>query len=139
MDTVGGGGGVFLEGGLGVRVRVRGQRRYGLFVDLLDHEGITGTIDWQDIAGPDRGRPRPDDFPIGAQFEAAVRKRLGPHSKAPRRHYLLTIPWNTGPVVSCAAAATVQAARTKAATAGERASCGHARASVESGRSLTGR
>jgi len=37
------------------------------------------------------------------------------------------------------AAATVQAAHTKAATAGERASSGQARARVESGRSLTGR
>lgn len=45
----------------------------------------------------------------------------------------------TGSACSCAAAATVQAARTKAATAGERASWGQARASVESGRSLTGR
>ncbi len=45
----------------------------------------------------------------------------------------------TGSACSCAAAATVQAARTKAATAGERASWGQARASVASGRSLTGR
>jgi hypothetical protein len=39
----------------------------------------------------------------------------------------------------CAAPATVQAARTKAATAGERASWSQATASVASGRSLTGR
>ena len=45
----------------------------------------------------------------------------------------------TGSACSCAAAAIVQAARTKAATAGERASWGQASASVESGRSLTGR
>jgi hypothetical protein len=46
-------------------------------------------------------------------------------------------PWSSAR--AGAVTATVQAARTKAATAGERASWGQARTRVESGRSLTGR
>ena len=74
-----------------VKVRVRGHQPWGLSVEMiLGHEGIGASIDYQDIAGPDRGRPRPDDFPVGAEIEAVVRRRLsGPE---PPRWYLLMIP-----------------------------------------------
>lgn len=81
-----------LDGGQRVRVRVRSHPHYGLFVEILGHEGTVGSIDWLDIAGPDRGRPRPDDFPIGAEFEAVIRRRLGPPPEAPCRRYYLMIP-----------------------------------------------
>ena len=81
-----------LEGGQRVRVRVRSHPHYGLFVEILGHQGAVGSIDWLDIAGPNRGRPRPDDFPIGAEFEVVIRRRLGPLPKVPSRRYYLMMP-----------------------------------------------
>jgi hypothetical protein len=92
MGEVGDGVGVFLEGGQRVRVRVRSHPHYGLFVDIVGHEAITGSVDWLDISGPNRRHPRPDDFPIGAEFEAVIRRRLGPPPEVPRRRYYLMIP-----------------------------------------------
>ncbi len=57
----------------------------------------------------------------------------------PRRRGQVAVLCLTGSARGDAAAATAQAARTKAATAGERASWSQATASVASGRSLTGR
>jgi hypothetical protein len=91
VEEIDNGAGV-LEGGQRVRVRVRSHQRYGLFVEILDHAGAVGSIDWLDIAGPDRGQARPDDFPIGAEFEAVTRRRLGPPPEASRRRYYLMIP-----------------------------------------------
>jgi len=46
------------------------------------------SIGWLDIAGPRRGRPRPGDFPVGAEIEAVIRNRLsGP--EPPRWRYLM--------------------------------------------------
>jgi len=73
-----------------VRVRVRGHQPWGLAVEIVGHEGIGASIDYDDIAGPDRGKPRPDDFPIGAEIEAVIRRRLS--DRAPRRWYYLMIP-----------------------------------------------
>jgi hypothetical protein len=82
-----------LQGRQRVRVRVRSHQHYGLSVEILGHEGIGGSIDWLDIVGPDRGRPRPDDFPIGAEFEAMIReRRLDPPAEVPCRRYYLMIP-----------------------------------------------
>jgi ribosomal protein S1 len=92
MEVADHGAGVVLEGGQRVRVRVRSHRHYGLFVDLVGHEGITGSIDWWDIAGPDRGRSRRDDFPIGTEVEAVIRRRLGPSPEVRRRRHYLMIP-----------------------------------------------
>lgn len=80
------------RGGQRVRVRVRTHQHYGLSVEILGHDGIGGSIDWLDIAGPDRGRPRPDDFPIGAEFEATIRRTQGPPPEVPCRRYYLMIP-----------------------------------------------
>jgi hypothetical protein len=80
------------RGGQRVRVRVRTHEHYGLSVEILGHDGIGGSIDWLDIAGPDRGRPRPDDFPIGAEFEATIRRTQGPPPEVPCRRYYLMIP-----------------------------------------------
>jgi hypothetical protein len=39
-----------LEGGRRVRVRVRSHPHYGLFVEILGHQGAVGSIDWLDDA-----------------------------------------------------------------------------------------
>jgi hypothetical protein len=78
-----------------VRVRVRGHRPWGLAVAIEGHEGFGASIDYLDIAGPDRGIPRPHDFPIGAEFEAVIRNRLtGPE---PPRWCYLVIPEAASP------------------------------------------
>ena len=79
-----------LRSGQRVRVRVRAHQPWGLAVEITGHEGIGASIDYQDIAGPRRGRPRPDGFPVGAEIEAVIRNRLsGPE---PPRWYYLMIP-----------------------------------------------
>jgi hypothetical protein len=79
-----------LRSGQRVRVRVRGHQPWGLAVEVAGHAGIGASIDYQDIAGPCRGWPRPDDFPVGAEIEAVIRNRLsGPD---PPRWYYLMIP-----------------------------------------------
>jgi hypothetical protein len=71
-----------------VQVRVRGHRPWGLAVAIVGHESFGASIDYFAIAGPDRGIPRPDHFPIGAEIEAVIRNRLiGP--KPPRWYYLV--------------------------------------------------
>jgi hypothetical protein len=71
-----------------VRVRVRGHQPWGLAVEIVGHEGIGASIDFLDIAWPGRGRPRPGDFPAGAEIEAVIRNRLsGPGP--PRWYYLM--------------------------------------------------
>jgi len=83
-------GAVGLRSGQRVRVRVRGHQPWGLAVEIIGHEGTGASIDYSDIAGPRRGWPRPDDFPIGAEIEAVIRHRLrGPD---PPRWYYLMIP-----------------------------------------------
>ena len=79
-----------LRSGQRVRVRIRGHPPYGLAVEIAGHEGIGASIDWLDIAGPRRGRPRPGDFPVGAEIEAVIRGRLG--GPGPPRWYYLMIP-----------------------------------------------
>ena len=80
-----------LRSGQRVRVRVRSHQPWGLAVEIVGHEGIGAWIDYQDIAGPDRGTPRPGDFPVGAEIEAVIRKRLNP-PEGPWRWYYLMIP-----------------------------------------------
>lgn len=85
-----GAGGPGLQSGQRVRVRVRSHPPYGLAVEIVGHEGIGASIDWFYIAGPRRGRPRPDDFPVGAEIEAVIANRLiGPE---PPNWYYLKIP-----------------------------------------------
>jgi hypothetical protein len=86
-----GAGAAFPQGGQRVRARVRSHPHYGMSVEILGHEAV-GSIDWMDIAGPDRGRPRPGDFPIGAEFEALIKKRLGGPPEVPRHLYYLMVP-----------------------------------------------
>jgi hypothetical protein len=81
----------FLRSGQRVRVRVLSHQPWGLAVEIVGHEGIGASIDYHDIAGPDRGSPRPGDFPIGAEIEALIRTRLNP-PEAPLRWYYLMIP-----------------------------------------------
>jgi len=77
-----------LRSGQRVRVRVRSHPPYGLAVEIVGHEGMGASIGWLDIAGPRRGRPRPGDFPVGAEIEAVIRNRLsGP--EPPRWRYLM--------------------------------------------------
>ena len=79
-----------LRSGQRVRVRVRGHQPWGLAVEIVGHEGIGASIDYHDIAGPRRGWPRPDDFPVGAEIEAVIGNRLsGPE---PPHWYYLKIP-----------------------------------------------
>lgn len=79
-----------LRSGQRVMVRVRSHQPWGLSVEMVGHESVGASIDYHDIAGPDRGSPRPDAFPIGAEIEAVTRKRLsGPE---PPRWYYLMIP-----------------------------------------------
>ena len=73
-----------------MRVRGRGHQPWGLAGEIAGHEGIGASIDYQDIAGPRRGRPRPDDFPVGAEIEAVIRNRLS--RPEPPRWYYLMIP-----------------------------------------------
>ena len=81
-------------GGLGygqrVGVRVRSHQPWGLAVVIAGHEGIGASIDYHDIAGPCRGWPRPDDFPVGAEIEAVIGNRPG--GQEPPRWYYLKIP-----------------------------------------------
>jgi hypothetical protein len=89
MGEIGAGAGG-LQSGQRVRVRVRGHQPWGLAVEIVGHEGIGASVDYLDIAGPRRGWPRPDDFPVGAEVEAVIRNRLrGPE---PPRWYYLMIP-----------------------------------------------
>ena len=78
-----------LRGGQQVKVRVRSHQRWGLAVEIVGHEGIGASIDYQDVAGPDRGRPRPDDFPVGAEIDAVIRRRLNPPEGLWRWYYLM--------------------------------------------------
>jgi hypothetical protein len=61
-----------------------------LAVAIAGHEDVGASIDYDYIAGPDRGHPRPDDFPVGAEFEAVILN----HSNGPGhpRWYYLAIP-----------------------------------------------
>jgi hypothetical protein len=79
-----------LRCGQQVRVRVRGHQPWWLSVEIVGHEGIGASIDYLDIAGPRRVRPRPDDFPVGAELEAVIRNRS--RSPEPPRWYYLVIP-----------------------------------------------
>lgn len=77
-----------LRFGQRAKVRVRGHQPWGLAVEVVGHEGVGASIDYLDIAGPDRGHPRPDDFPVGAEIEAVTRRRLSGR-EPPRWHYLM--------------------------------------------------
>jgi hypothetical protein len=59
-------------------------------VEIIGHEGMGASIDYLDIAGPRRGCPRPDDFPVGAEIEAVILNKLP--SPRPPRWYHLAIP-----------------------------------------------
>jgi len=77
---------------VGVRAAsgVRSHQPWGLAVVIAGHEGIGASIDYHDIAGPCRGWPRPDDFPVGAEIEAVIGNRPG--GQEPPRWYYLKIP-----------------------------------------------
>jgi hypothetical protein len=79
-----------LRYGQRVRVRVGSHQPWGLAVEMAGHEGIGASIDYYDIAGPRRGWPRPDDFPVRAEIEAVIRTRRG--GPEPPRWYYLKIP-----------------------------------------------
>jgi len=89
-ESGGGAAAAVLQGGQRVRVRVRSHQHYGLSVEILGHD-VGGSIDWMDITGPNRGRPRPDDFPVGAEFEAVTKRRLGVPPETPCRCWHLMI------------------------------------------------
>lgn len=72
-----------------VKAIVRSHPYWGLSVEIVGREGVRASIDWLDIAGPDRGKPRPDDFPIGSEIEAVILKHLGGR---PPRFLHLSIP-----------------------------------------------
>jgi|HubBroStandDraft_6_1064221.scaffolds.fasta_scaffold413604_2 hypothetical protein len=59
------------------KARVCSHQRWGLSVEIAGREGIRASIDYLDIDGPDRGKQRPDDFPIGSEVVAVVMKHLG--------------------------------------------------------------
>jgi hypothetical protein len=88
MDEVDDAGGLWAD--QRVRVRIHSRQHYGLTVRIVGHENVPASIDWNDIAGPGRGRPRPDDFPVGAEVEAVIRNQLG--GPEPPRWYCLMIP-----------------------------------------------
>ena len=89
MGETGDGAGC-LRSGQRVNVIDRRLLPLGLSVEIVGHESLGAPIDYQDIAGPERGHPRPRDFPVGAEIEAVIRSRLnGPE---PRRWYYLMIP-----------------------------------------------
>jgi hypothetical protein len=60
-----------------VKAIVRSHQPWGLSVEIVGREGIRASIDYLDIAGPDRGKPRPHDFPSGSEIEAVILKHLG--------------------------------------------------------------
>lgn len=70
-----------------VNAVVRSHQQWGLTVEIVGREGVRASIDYHDIAGPDRGRPRPDDFPIGSPIDAVVLKHLG--QRPPRLLHLM--------------------------------------------------
>lgn len=79
-----------LRCGQRVRVRVRSHQPWGLPLEIEGHEGVGASIDYLDIAGPCRGRPRADDFRVGAVVEAVIRKKPG--GPEPPRGYYLKVP-----------------------------------------------
>ena len=80
-----------LRRGQRVKVKVGSHQPWGLSVKIVGHEDAGASIDYQDIAGPDRGMPRPDDFPIGTEFGAVIRGSL---NTPERRSYYLVIPYD---------------------------------------------
>lgn len=74
-----------------MKVRVCSHHPWGLSVEIIGPEGVGASIDYFDIAGPNRGRPRPDDFRIGAEIEAVIKKRVGGDLNPPRWGYYLMI------------------------------------------------
>lgn len=79
-----------LRPGHTVKVRIRGHEPWGLPVAIVGHEEIGASIDYRDIAGPLKGWPRPDDFPVGAEIEAVIMNRA--HGSEPPLWYYLMIP-----------------------------------------------
>ncbi len=53
-----------LRFGQRVRVGVRGHQPSGLTVEIVGHEAIGASIDYQDVAGLDRGSPRPTTMDV---------------------------------------------------------------------------
>jgi len=83
--------GEHLRSGQQVRVRVRSHEYWGLAVEIVGHEGIGASIDYLDIARPDGRAPSLSDFPVGAEIDAVIRRRLN-RSERPANWYYLMIP-----------------------------------------------
>ena len=82
-----------------VRVRVRSHQPWGLSVEILGYEGVPASINYLDMAKA-RGRSReglPEDYPVGLEFEATVRRKLG-GPWPPRWIYLMVTEdqWSRG-------------------------------------------